>query len=199
MWMPRVVPPQPRVQSAAELRQSTGRPLRTGAGSDLAATVDFLETDLRKSNTMENYTMTSATRYTVLTIGMTSLAAAAPLSSALALDPVMRGELYSFHSNPVGTCPGLDWHVVVDGDNSVSGIVAWGRMKHFANITGNLNADHTFKLDAEEVGGPKKAIVTGNVTTGRATLSINGTGTGCDGKTMIIERAPSYSVGGDGG
>jgi hypothetical protein len=145
--------------------------------------------------------MTITARYTALAIGMIGLAAAAPLSSAVAADSVMRGALYPFHSNPTGTCPGLDWHVVVGADNSVTGMVAWDRMKHFASLSGNLSPDDSFRIEAAEVGGPIKATITGKVTPAHVTISINGTGTGCDGKTATINRAPPGSMvgGGDGG
>jgi hypothetical protein len=129
---------------------------------------------------------------TALTVGLMTLATATPLSSASA-QKAIRGALYPLHTFPSGTCPGLDWHFVVNEDNTVDGTVMWDRMRHVATFEGAVNPDRTFALQAKEVGGTRTATIKGNVTPEFVNLTISGTGTGCDNKTLKINIANSAS------
>jgi hypothetical protein len=133
---------------------------------------------------------------------MIALAAVGSVSSigVGAVEP-QQGRWYSFHTATVGTCPGLDWHVVIDETNAVSGFVSWDRMKHMATITGQIKADGSFSNVATEVGGAHRvADITGKVGQDVLTLSLDGTGTGCDKQTWKVRRAvDSGGVGGGSG
>jgi hypothetical protein len=133
-----------------------------------------------------------------LTASLIALASAASFKPAHAVEQVMLGEGYMFHSPPTGTCPGLDWHVVVDGDRSVEGMVGWDRMKHTASLTGVLNADDSFHMSAKENGGSITAKIDGKVTVSTLTITIDGTGTGCDKKTITMKRIPRDYVSSNG-
>jgi hypothetical protein len=141
-------------------------------------------------------TMTSLKSFALLT----SLAIATSITPAPAVEQVELGQLYFFHSPPVGTCPGLDWHTVVDKDREITGWISWEGNKHLATVTGKLNPDDTFQVTAKEVvGGNHMATVTGKVASGTLTFTINGSGTGCDGKTWKIQRSTQGSASGGAG
>src|ERR1700758_61695 len=91
------------------------------------------------------------------------LAMAVTCSVGLA-QSVPEGRVYSFHSGPRGGCPGLDWHVVAQG-NSLEGMIAWNNMKSMAHATGTMNSTaKTFEMNAKEVGGKgRTATITGSV------------------------------------
>jgi hypothetical protein len=137
-------------------------------------------------------------KLTALTVGLMTLATATPISSASA-QRAIKGALYPLHTFPSGTCPGLDWHFVVNEDNTVDGTVMWDRMRHIATFEGQVNPDRTFSLQAKEVGGTRTATITGNVTRQFVTLTITGTGTGCDNKTLKINVADQASSAFGGG
>ena len=113
---------------------------------------------------------------------------------AAAVEEVMPGALYAFHTVASGACPALDWQAYVDGDRSVTGFFGWDRMRHTAKIIGTLATDDSFRLSAKEVDGPRTATVTGKVATGWLTISIDGTGTGCDKKTWKVQRTSNVAA-----
>jgi hypothetical protein len=131
-------------------------------------------------------------------MAIVAVAAAASLGPALAQQ--QKGTLYAFHTGPIGGCPGLDWHLTVEGNN-VEGFVAWDREQHIARLDGTITPAsagqaRTFKLDAQEVGGQgRKAIVQGTGGGNYINAMIQGSGTACDGKMLTIPRV----VGGMGG
>ena len=130
--------------------------------------------------------------------------AGAALSAVVALSPAMaqkkhRASLYAFHTRPViGGCPGLDWHVTVSPDDKIGGFVAWDRGKHMARLDGEINKDQTFQIAAEEFGGTGKAMVTGKIAGDYVNLTINGSGTKCDGDVLPVPRAEGGMEGGGG-
>src|ERR1700755_500408 len=83
----------------------------------------------------------------------------ASLNSALAQSA--QPGLYAYHTGPaVGGCPGLDWHIVLGADSSLTGFVTWDQGEHMAKLAGSIKKDRTFEMDAQEVGGVgKKATV----------------------------------------
>jgi len=74
----------------------------------------------------------------------------------------LTGRVYSFHSLPSGGCPSLDWHVVLESDNRLSGLIATGD-KVF-RVSGTVGPDRNFHLNGNEVGGTgRTATVDGQV------------------------------------
>ena len=125
-------------------------------------------------------------------------AAATPLNPALAQAP-LKGGLYAFHSRPIGKCPGLDWHVMVEPNGALDGYVAWDRMPHLARLSGTLTKDRTFEMAAQEVGGAaRKATVKGTAAGDYITASITGSGSACDDQVLQIPRAEGGLEGGGG-
>ena len=125
-------------------------------------------------------------------------AAATPLNPALAQAP-LKGGLYAFHSRPIGKCPGLDWHVMVEPNGALDGFVAWDRMQHMARLSGTLTKDRTFEMAAQEVGGAaRKATVKGTAAGDYITASITGSGSACDDQVLQIPRAEGGLEGGGG-
>ena len=142
--------------------------------------------------------MTKARRVVSLTAGVVALAVASFVAPANAIEHVELGLWYNLHTNPVGTCPGIDWHVVVDADKNIAGYLSWDRMKHSAKLSGTLNADDTFHVVATEVDGNRRADISGKATSGGASFTINGTGTGCDKQTFQVAPPVNYAGGGAG-
>jgi len=129
--------------------------------------------------------------------------AVAALSAAVLLSPAMaqkhKASLFAFHTKPViGGCPGLDWHVVLTPDNKIDGFVAWDHKRHMATLDGELNKDQTFEIAAQEFGSTGKAMVTGKIAGDYINLTINGSGTKCDGEILPVPRAEGGLEGGGG-
>ena len=75
--------------------------------------------------------------------------------------------VYMLHSKATGQCPALDWHIGVDDvAHTLNGVITWGdRMQNLARADGTFDpVNHTFKMDAKEVGGQNRtAQITGQV------------------------------------
>src|SRR6266545_4914548 len=63
------------------------------------------------------------------------------------------GRVYAFHSQRSGGCPSLDWHVVLEPNNSLSGFIATDDMSKVFRVSGTLGPDRTFRLNGKEIGG----------------------------------------------
>jgi hypothetical protein len=104
---------------------------------------------------------------------------------------------YVFHSTPTGSCPALDWHVVMTDDHTLSGMIAWDNMKSMARVEGPITAEKTFHLDAKEIGGAgKTAVIDGKLIPGWLLASIKGPGIDCKDIKIAVFR-PSQGSGGD--
>ncbi|HSZ88806.1 MAG TPA: hypothetical protein VK822_05460 [Acetobacteraceae bacterium] len=87
-------------------------------------------------------------------IAASALAVAATCGVASA-QTVPEGRVFVFHSKPTGTCPALDWHIVVGANNTLEGMIGWDDMKSMAKVTGSIGANRTFKMAGTRVsGGP---------------------------------------------
>jgi hypothetical protein len=137
-------------------------------------------------------------KFDITQVAAIALATAALFSPALAQNG--KAQLYAFHSpGVVGGCPGLDWHITLEPDDTLVGFVAWDRGQHIARLNGKLNKNRTFEMDAAEVGGQgRKATVSGKAGGGYVNAMINGSGTACDGLNLPIPTSPG-GMGGGGG
>jgi hypothetical protein len=130
------------------------------------------------------------------------IAAVIAFFAAASLNPVTAQEgkatLYAFHTGPViGGCPGLDWHVTLFRDNTLTGFVAWDQGQHVARLSGKVNKDRTVEVSAQEVGGTgRTATVTGRAGGQYINLEIKGSGSACDGVNLAIPRATGGAVAG---
>jgi hypothetical protein len=135
------------------------------------------------------------------TVSIAKLALAA-LATAAALSPALaqtKGGLYVLHTRAVGSCPGLDWHVNVEPNGSLVGFVAWDQMKHMAKLEGSIAKNGSFDMNAQEVGGAaRKAVVKGAAAGDYITMSIDGSGTGCDKQIFQVPRFEGGTSGGGG-
>ena len=122
------------------------------------------------------------------------LSATIAVTTALSLSPALAQSgqpgLRAYHTGPaVGGCPGLDWHINVGADNSLTGFVAWDGGQHIARLVGSIKKDRTFEMEAQEVGGAgRKATVKGSAGGTNISISINGIGNPCDGVILNVPR-----------
>jgi hypothetical protein len=129
-------------------------------------------------------------------LAVIAVATATSLTPALAQQ---KGGLYVLHTRPVGSCPGLDWHVTVEPGGALVGFVAWDQMKHMAKLEGSIAKDGAFEMGAQEVGGAnRKASVKGRASGDYITMSIAGSGTGCDNQLFQVPRFEGGLSGGGG-
>ncbi len=136
-------------------------------------------------------------------IAVIALSAAAtfslPASAQIPRHPVAKAQLFAFHTRPASGCPGLDWHVTVEPDKTITGFVGWDKMQHMARLNGQLERDNTFKIDAQEVGGTgRNATITGRYGGNYLAIAISGTGTPCDDVILNVPRAGAGLSGGGG-
>lgn len=113
--------------------------------------------------------------------------------------PSPKAQLYAFKTRPASGCLGLDWHVTVEPDRTISGFVGWDRMQHMARLEGTIAKDNTFKVNAQEVGGTgRQAVVTGRAGGTYLEIAISGTGTPCDDVILNVPRVVGGLSGGGG-
>jgi len=100
---------------------------------------------------------------TMIAAGL-AIAATCGVASAQGLT-LPEGRVYTFHSGPQASCPGLDWHLVVESNGVLKGMVAWDAMKSMASAEGTVNVQaRTFQMSAVKVGDPSRtAKITGTV------------------------------------
>jgi hypothetical protein len=143
--------------------------------------------------------MMTRRRASALMTGLIAVAASAPFSPAVALEQVQIGQVYILHTVAAGGCSELDWHFVVDPHRSMAGFVVCDWLRHTATLSGTLNADDSFQLSVTEVGGNRKAAVTGRFTSRFVTMSIDGADTFCDKQMFKIVAPRGSGLGGGGG
>jgi hypothetical protein len=130
-------------------------------------------------------------------LSVVSLATIAGVASAPAQQP--KGRLFAFHSAPSGACPGMDWHVVLEPDQSLVGFIAWDGMKHIAKVAGKLETGRVFHMTAAEEGGAqRKGTVKGQVEDSFIVVSFDGTKTGCDNQQISVPYFAGGMAGGGG-
>ncbi len=95
------------------------------------------------------------------------------------------GRVYAFHSVAQGGCPPLDWHIVLQPDGTLDGMISWNNMQSVARTTGSINPQtRVFQMYAMEVGGQVRAATidgTVNPQNGLLTASIRGPTVTCQG------------------
>ena len=125
-------------------------------------------------------------------ITMCALASVATFNIAAAQDqPPDR--VFVLHSKPTGACPALDWHIGIDDSTrTLWGIIAWGdKMQSVARVTGTVDSNRTFKLQAQEIGGQNwTGEITGQVRNdGWMVAKFTGPNISCQGITVPWFRA----------
>jgi hypothetical protein len=113
------------------------------------------------------------------------LVCAAVISAASAQQS--RDRVYVLHSGAAGGCPSLDWHIVVEANGVLSGMIAWNHMKTMARATGTLDRKkRTFTIIATEIGDQAaQAEIQGSVKdNGWLAVSISGPKITC--KAVVV-------------
>ena len=54
---------------------------------------------------------------------------------ASAVQQLPPGRIYVFHSTAQSSCPALDWHVVLDENGTLDGVIAWNSMQSLAHAS----------------------------------------------------------------
>lgn len=119
-----------------------------------------------------------------------------PPAVASAIQQLPPGRIYVFHSTSQSSCPALDWHVVLDANGTLDGIIAWNNMQSLARASGSLDAQNrTFQMTAREVGGQgRTATIDGTVRRdGYLVANISGPNVNCQGVTVtwFVPTPPS--------
>jgi len=122
----------------------------------------------------------------ILTIGLLTIGALGP---AQAQAPGSKDMLYATSTVAKGSCPGMDWHIVVHSDKTVNGMVGWDEAKHMVHLTGTMDDHGVIKMNAVDPGSNKADTVTGTADGSVLKARISGTGTPCDDQTMEVPRA----------
>ena len=106
-----------------------------------------------------------------------------PPAVAAAEQQLPPGRVYSFHSTAQAGCPALDWHVVLEENGALAGMISWDNMASLARASGRVNTQtNTFQMTAREVGGRgRTATIDGTVnpSTGWLTANIRGANVTC--------------------
>ena len=77
-------------------------------------------------------------------------------------------KVYDIRSEPQGSCPATNWHIVATPAGVLSGMVAFDNMKTFAAVAGTMmqltsKQERTFRMMATEIGGNRQATIVGTV------------------------------------
>ena len=123
------------------------------------------------------------------------LYAAAVVTGALAISAISGvvfaqlppGRIYAFDSSANGSCPPIDWHIVVGPNNTFTGMISWDGMKSLAHITGSANQQTgAVQMTAQEVGGQgRTATIDGTVQQdGWMAVNIKGDNVACQGLSI---------------
>ena len=126
---------------------------------------------------------------------------AAPAASPAAVQAPQE-RVFSFHSNATFSgCPSLDWHVVVQPDYTVSGMVGWQNMQLMAHVTGTMDAQsRTYQLTAKQVGSNRTATINGTIISpDHITANIKGPGIDCQGLDIWAYTPQRGPIGGGSG
>jgi len=74
------------------------------------------------------------------------------------------GRVYILDSAAQAGCPALDWHIVLQPGGVLNGMVSWNNMQSLARVSGSVNSQRVFHMDAVEVGGQgRTATIDGTV------------------------------------
>lgn len=132
--------------------------------------------------------MTLLKSYMAAGVALISAAACTPQTppppAAAAMQQLPPGRVYVFHSTAQSSCPALDWHVALQADGTLDGMIAWNDMRSMAHAVGSLNSQsRTFQMTAQEVGGQgRTATVSGMVRSdGYLVANISGPTVNCQG------------------
>ncbi len=108
------------------------------------------------------------------------------------------GRIYTLHTDKVGACPSLDWHIVVGPDNTLSGMIGADNMSVLFNVKGTYSADGTFQLTGKEAGGTRTGAINGVIRRSQrvlvATLGGLPVESPCQGKVVYVKSVEPYNA-----
>jgi len=128
---------------------------------------------------------------------------------ACAQENVPEGRVYALHSDAQGSCPSLNWHIVLSPDGVISGTLGSDNPKMVAMVAGALDPqvqvdryanpqarnrqDRTFSMIATELGtGYRVANITGIIDpNGWLSASVIGPGVACKNIRVPLFVSPS--------
>lgn len=125
----------------------------------------------------------------IVSVGLLAFAASTNVTTA----QVPEGRIYALHSKAGGACPSLDWHIVVEPNGVLAGMIAWDGMKTMARAIGTINQENrTFSMIAKEISGPARtATIDGPINDdGWITAKIKGPQVTCNALVVPIFAVP---------
>ena len=127
---------------------------------------------------------------------------AAPAAASPEVSQAPQERVFSFRSNATFSgCPSLDWHVVVQPDYTVSGMVGWQNMQVIARVSGTMDPQSkTYQLTAKEANGKRTATINGTIIApDHITANIKGPGIDCQGLDVWAYTPQRGPIGGGSG
>jgi hypothetical protein len=100
----------------------------------------------------------------------------------MAFAEVPQGRIHIPHSPAAGGCPSPDWHIAVEGNDVLAGLITWDDMKRMARATGRVDRpNHTFGMTAVEMGGQSRTATVDRKVEENGTIiaNINGPNVTC--------------------
>jgi len=121
------------------------------------------------------------------------------VASAQVTGPATVGRVYTLHTDRVGACPSLDWHIVVGPNYTLSGMIGADDMNVLFNVKGTYNpAGGTFQLTGKEAGGTRTGAINGVIRRSQrvlvATLGGLPIDSPCQGKVVYVKSVPPYNA-----
>jgi hypothetical protein len=87
----------------------------------------------------------------LIAAGLLALTAATGVATAQKPFKLPAGRLYVFHSGPTSGCPGVDWYIVAEVGDTLTGFIAWNRRTGTFEMTahGSRGQDRTVRICPE--------------------------------------------------
>jgi hypothetical protein len=168
-------------------RSPVGSRCRTSPATHLirsACSGELAQSYLHFTHQKGSHRMTGS-RLTTLFISLASM--------SMAFAQVPKGQVYALHSRAAGGCPALDWHILVEANGILAGMISWDGMKTMARATGSVNMQHrTFTMIATEMGGAaRRAKIDGRLRDdGWIVANIEGPNVTCNAVVVPIYSDP---------
>jgi hypothetical protein len=105
---------------------------------------------------------------------------------------MLEGRVYSLRSEALGGCPRMDWHIVVEANDILAGMISLDNLKTMGRATGTVDRrSNTFSMTVVEMGGRDRRVrVTGRIAeSGMLIANIEGPNVSC--YSVVVRALPA--------